>query len=90
MSAVNVPSGIAFGVTLIPPKPVSPLRNVNVERYVPGGGSNRVLDDGEVVVEEHALMSKVQTMSGAVKRINRSRGTAVAHISVFIGMSLCF
>jgi hypothetical protein len=89
MSAVYVPSGIAFGVTLIPPKPVSPFRNVKVERYAPGGGSNLVGDVGEVVVEEHALMSKVQTMRGEVKRINPSRVTAVAHTGLFICISLC-
>ena len=32
MSAVNVPSGIAFGVTLIPAKPASPLRAAKMER----------------------------------------------------------
>ena len=39
MSAVYVPSAIAFGVTLMPPNPVSPFRKVKLERYVPGGGS---------------------------------------------------
>jgi hypothetical protein len=50
MSAAKVPSGTAFGVTLMPPNPPSPFRGVKVERYVPGGGSSLV---GEVV-DEHA------------------------------------
>ena len=76
MSAVNVPSGIAFGVTLMPAKPVSPFRAVKVERYVPGGGSNFVGDGAEDVVEEHAPISRVQTMIGTVMRIDRSHGAA--------------
>jgi hypothetical protein len=84
MSAVYVPSGIAFGVTLMPPNPVSPFRKVKVERYVPGGGSSLVGDVGEDVAEEHAPMSSAQTMRGAVKRIDPSRGTAVAHTGLFV------
>src|SRR5438477_12937812 len=66
MSAVNVPSGIALGVTLMPPNPPSPFRNMKVERYVPGGGSSLVGD----VAEEHAPMSMVQRMRGTAKRID--------------------
>jgi hypothetical protein len=53
--AANVPSGIAVGETLIPPNPVSPFRNVKVDRYVPGGGPKLVGEVGE----EHAPMSIV-------------------------------
>ena len=84
MSAVNVPSGIAFGVTLMPANPASPLRDVKVERYVPGGGSSLEGDVGEDVAEEHAPMSSVQTMKGAVNRIDPSRSPAVAHTGLFV------
>jgi hypothetical protein len=63
--AANVPSGIAVGETLIPPNPVSPFRNVKVDRYVPGGGSNLVGDVGE----EHAPMSIVQRIVVIAKTI---------------------
>jgi hypothetical protein len=84
MSAVYVPSGIAFGVTLIPPKPVSPFRNVKVERYAPGGGSSLLGDVGEDVAEEHALMSSAQTKREAVERIHPSLSTAVAQTGLFV------
>jgi hypothetical protein len=84
MSAVNVPSGIAFGVTLMPAKPVSPFSAVKVERYVPGGGSNFVGDGAEDVVEEHAPISRVQTMIGTVMRIDRSHGNAAVHTGLFV------
>jgi hypothetical protein len=67
MSAVNVPSGIAFGVTLMPANPVSPFRDVKEERYIPGGGSNLVGDMVEDVVE-HAPRNSVQMMRRAVRR----------------------
>src|SRR5580765_8905769 len=79
ISAVNVPSGIALGVTLMPAKPVSPLRAAKTERYAPGGASSFVGD----VADEHA-MSSVQTMSGAAKRIDSSRGRAVAHSGLLV------
>jgi hypothetical protein len=84
MSAVNVPSGIAFGVTLMPANPVSPFRAMKVDRYVPGGGSN--LAGGVVgdVVDEHAPMSTAQTMRGAVKRIDPSRVTTFANTGLFV------
>jgi len=84
MSAVSVPSGTAFGVTLMPPNPVSPFKAVKVERYAPGGGSNLVGDVGEDVVEEHAPMSSAQTMNGAVKRCDPSRRAAVANTGLFV------
>jgi hypothetical protein len=68
----------------MPPNPVSPFRKVKVERYVPGGGSSLVGDVGEDVAEEHAPMSSAQTMRGAVKRIDPSRGTAVTHTGLFV------
>ena len=79
ISAVNVPSGIALGVTLMPAKPVSPLRAAKTERYAPGGASSFVGD----VADEHA-MSSVQTMSGAAKSIDSSRGRAVAHPGLLV------
>jgi hypothetical protein len=66
MSAVNVPSGIAFGVTLMPAAPPGPVKILKIERYVPGGGSKLVGD----VVEEHPPMSRVQRMT----RTDRFRG----------------
>ena len=84
MSAVNVPSGIAFGVTLMPANPVSPFEDVKVDRYAPGGGSNFVGDVGEDMVEEHAPMNSAQTMRRAVKKIDPSRSTAVAHTGLFV------
>jgi hypothetical protein len=66
MSAVNVPSGIALGVTLMPANPVSPFRDVKEERYVPGGGSNLAGDIAEGDVLEHAPRSSVQMMRRAV------------------------
>ncbi len=84
MSAVNVPSEIGFGVTLMPANPISPFNEVKVERYAPGGGSNLVGDVGEDAVEEHAPMSSVQMMSGAVNTIERSRGTVIAHVGLFV------
>jgi hypothetical protein len=84
MSAVNVPSGIAFGVTLMPANPVSPITDVKAERYVPGGGSRSVGDVGEDVEEEHAPMSSVQTIEEAVEKIDPSRGTGVAHTDLFV------
>jgi len=62
MSAVNVRSGIAFGVTLMPANPFSPFRDVKVERYAPGGGSSVVGDIVGDVVVEHAPKSSVPTM----------------------------
>jgi hypothetical protein len=84
MSAVNVPSGIAFGVTLIPANPVSPFRGVKVERYVPGGGPNFVGDGAVDVVEEHAPMSRMPPMIGVVTRIDRSLSSAVMHTGLFV------
>src|SRR4051794_13946136 len=84
MSAVNVPSGIAFGVTLMPANPVSPFRGVKVERYAPGGGSSFVGDVGRAVVEEHAPMRSVQTMTGAVNRSDPSRSTNVPHTGLLV------
>jgi len=84
MSAVNVPSGMAFGVTLMPAKPVSPFRDVKVERYAPGGGSNFVGDVGRAVVDEHAPMSSVPAMRDAVKRIEPGRSITVAHTGLFV------
>jgi hypothetical protein len=75
---------------LMPANPVSPFSAVNVERYAPGGGSSFVGDVGEDVAEEHPPMSSGQTMRGAVKRIDPSRSTAVAHTGLFvIGISSC-
>ena len=71
MSAVYVPSGIAFGVTLMPANPASPFRDVKVERYVPGGGSSLVGDIVEEVALEHAPMSSVQRMRRAVAHTGR-------------------
>src|SRR5438045_2297294 len=84
ISAVNVPPGIAFGVTLMPANPVSPITDVKAERYVPGGGSSLVGDVGEDVEEEHAPRSSVQTMEDAVVRIDPSRGTGVTHTNLLI------
>jgi hypothetical protein len=79
MSAVYVPSVIAFGVTLMPADPVSPFRGVKVARYAPGGGSNLVGDIVEGVVLEHAPFSSVQTMR-----------RALAHTHLFvIGIPFC-
>ena len=41
-------------------------------------------DVGEDVAEEHAPMSSVAKMRGAVKRIDPSRRTAVAHKGLFV------
>jgi hypothetical protein len=75
MSAAIVPSGTGFGVTLMPANPVSPLRTVKVERYVPGGGSSLV----GVAGEEHALLNPVKSMSEMAKRIGPHTSCAVAH-----------
>src|SRR5436309_339244 len=71
MSDADRPPGTDLGVTLMPPHPPSPFRKVKVERYVPGGGSSLVEGVALVgdVVEEHAPLSIVQTMSGTAKRI---------------------
>ncbi|MEO7271761.1 MAG: sigma-70 family RNA polymerase sigma factor [Vicinamibacterales bacterium] len=55
---------------------------MNVERYAPGGGSSLVGDVGDDVVEEHAAISKAQTMRGAGKRIDPRRTTAATHTSL--------
>jgi hypothetical protein len=68
----------------MPAKPVSPFRAVNVERYVPGGGSNFVGDGAEDVVDEHAPTSRVQTMIGAVTRMDRSHSSAVVQTGLFV------
>src|SRR5437763_534235 len=83
-SAANVPSGIGFGVILMPANPVSPFRDVKVARYASGGGSSFVGDVGEDVAEEQAPMRSAQTMRGAVRRIDPSRGTAVARTGLFV------
>src|SRR5205814_1776733 len=73
-----------FGVTLMPANPVSPISEVKVERYAPGGGSNLVGDVVDDIVEEHAPTISVQTMKGAVNRIEPSHGTGVAHTGLFV------
>jgi hypothetical protein len=75
MSAASVPSGMGFGVILMPANPDSPFTTVKVERYVPGGGSNFV----GAVGEEHTLPSAVQSISETARRVLRSADTSVAH-----------
>jgi hypothetical protein len=75
---------MAFGVTLMPANPVSPLRAVKAERYAPGGGSKAVGAIGDDAVDPHAPMSSAPTMSGAVRMIDPSRGKAAAFTGLFV------
>jgi hypothetical protein len=68
----------------MPANPVSPITDVKTERYVPGGGSNRVGDAGEDAEEEHPPMTSVQTIEKTVERIEPGRGTDVAHTDLFV------